>query len=96
MKKEIIRSVIVLLTIVNGVIAAFSLGMTELIKYLLRDSAASMGMNVQIDEMMMGNISLTMGEMKNNLGWGFLALMFLGIILIIAMHYNTHFHVDGK
>lgn len=96
MKKEIIQSVIVLLTIVNGIIAAFSLGITELIKYLLRDSAASMGMNVQIDELMMGNISLTIGEMKNNLGWGFLALMFLGIIIIIAVNSNAHFHTGHK
>nr|WP_302598988.1 hypothetical protein [uncultured Cellulosilyticum sp.] len=96
MKREIIQSIVVLFTVVNGVIAAFSLGVTELIKYLLRDSAASMGMNVQVDEMMLGNISLTMGEMKNNLGWGFLALMFLGIIIIVAMHSNAHFHIGHK
>lgn len=96
MKREIVQSIVVLLTVVNGVIAAFSLGITELIKYLLRDSAASMGANIQIDEMMLGNISLTMGEMKNNLGWGFLALMFLGIIIIAAMHSSTHFHMDHK
>lgn len=96
MKREIVQSIVVLLTVVNGVIAAFSLGVTELIKYLLRDSAASMGMNIQVDEMMIGNISLTIGEMKNNLGWGFLALMFLGIIIIVAMHNNAYFHVDHK
>lgn len=96
MKREIIQSIVVLLTVVNGVIAAFSLGITELIKYLLRDSAASAGVNIQVDEMMLGNVSLTIGEMKNNMGWGFLALMFLGIIIIIAMNSSTHVHVNHK
>lgn len=96
MKKDIIRSVIVLLTIANGIIAAFSLGMTELIKYLLQDAAGAKGMNISIDEIMLGDLSMNMMATKDNLGWVFLALMLLGIVIIIAMNSDAKFHIDHK
>lgn len=90
MKKELIHSLLVLFTIVNGIIAAFALGITELIKYVLKDAGNRKGM--RFDGLVLGNIPLEMGELQDNLGWVFLVLMLVGIIILVIVNSREKLH----
>ncbi len=102
-KNDLIHSILVLLTIVNGLIAAFALGMTELIKSSLKgdittEVAGAIGKQLPTNQTLSmnspvwGNMQIVGVPLKENLGWIFFILMIAGIIAIIAMHYYEHTH----
>ena len=84
MKKEIIHSLVVLVTIVSGIIAGLSLGMTKLISYAFKEQA-TMSMNgIPMDTMIIGQPMICFVTHESNIGWVFLGVMCLGIVVLVA------------
>lgn len=90
MKKDLMYSLTVLFIVVNGLLGAMTIGLTELIKYSEDDAARAVQETMNLDQDVLGGINLVGCTLRENRGWIFVILTGIGIIALITMIAYDH------